>query len=98
MLRAAASDRSSAGPNVVQEKYLRQDTSVRALSVGFGRQEIHLVIGRDTYDLRGVGEVMEFVEQRFEFLHRRNPEQRAGRLVGFVEIAMRDTTRQAYEV
>src|SRR5580700_3285709 len=42
-----------------------------ALVVGFGRQKVHLVIGRDAHDLGRVGEVVELVEQGFQLLHRR---------------------------
>jgi hypothetical protein len=56
------------------------------------------VIGGDAHDLRGIGKVVELVKQRFEFLHRRNPEQRARRLVGFVEIPMWDATRKPHEI
>jgi len=45
-------------------------SSHRALVVGFGRQEIHLVIGREAHDFGGIGEIMQLVEQRFELLHR----------------------------
>src|SRR5580700_7834804 len=48
-----------------------------ALVVGFGRQEIDFVIGRDAHDLGRVREVVQLVEQGFQLLHRRNPEQRA---------------------
>ena len=57
-----------------------------------------LVQGRDAHDFGRVGQIVELGEQRLQLLHRRDPEQRAGRFVGFVEIAVRDTARQAHEV
>ena len=49
--------------------------------VGFGWQKIHFVIGGDAHDLGWIGEVVKLVEERFQFLHRGNPEQGARRLV-----------------
>ena len=37
------------------------------LVVGFGWQKIHFVIGGDAHDLGRIGEVVKFVEERFQF-------------------------------
>src|SRR5882757_9631669 len=67
------------------------------LVVGFGRKEIHFVVGRDAHDFGGIGEVVQPVEKRFKLLHRRNPEERARRLVGLVEVAMRNAAWHAHK-
>jgi hypothetical protein len=65
-----------------------------ALSVGFFRQKIHLMLCRDANDFSDVGKVVKMIEQRLQFLRWGDPEHRAGGFFRFVEI----TARQAYEV
>jgi len=40
------------------------------LVVGLGRQEIHFVFGRNSYDFCRVTEIVQLVEQRFQLLRR----------------------------
>ena len=53
---------------------------------------------READHFRHVGQLVELVEQRFQLSRRQHPEQRAGRLVGLVEIAVRNAPRHANEV
>src|ERR1019366_2865917 len=53
--------------------------------IGFGRQEVHFVLGGDADDFCDIRQIVKLIEQRFEFLRRRHPEQRPRRLVRLVE-------------
>src|SRR4051794_41902129 len=68
------------------------------LVVGFRRQEVDLVQGRDAHDLGGGGHIVELVEKRLPLLHRRDPEKGAGPLVGPVEKAGGEAARQGAAV
>jgi hypothetical protein len=68
-------------PPLVGLRYRHRGPFVAELFVGFGRQEVHLVLRRDPNHLFGVRQIVQLVEQRFELLHRRYPEQRPRRLV-----------------
>ena len=61
--------------------FRRSCPAVAGLFVGLGRQKVHLVLRRDPDHLFGIRQIVKLVEQRFELLHRRHPEQRARRLV-----------------
>src|SRR5579863_9794752 len=56
------------------------------------------MLGREADDLGHVSQIVQMIEQRFEFSRRRHPEQRPRGLVGFVEIAMRDTAGHPNEI
>src|SRR5450755_4137916 len=66
--------------------------------IGLGGQKIHFVLGRDADDFRDVRQIVKLVEQRFEFLRRRHPEQCPRRLVRLVEIAMWNAPRQTHQI
>jgi hypothetical protein len=71
---------------------------LRNLLVGFRRQEIHFMLGGNPHDLGDVAEIVELVEQRFQLLCRRDPEQRPRRFVRLVEIAVRNAARQPHQI
>jgi len=56
------------------------------------------MLGGDAHDFRDVGQIVQPVEQGFEFLRRRHPEQCPRRLVRLVEIAVRNTARQPNQI
>lgn len=66
--------------------------------VRLGRQEIDIVTGRGFDHRRNVGHVVQLKEQILQPPGRRHPEQRPRRLVGFVEIAMRDAARHPHQI
>src|SRR3984885_16083248 len=68
------------------------------LGVGVLGQEIHFVLGGDADDFADIGQIVKLIEQRFELLGGRYPEQRPRRLVRLVEIAVRNAAGQAYQV
>src|ERR1700733_15612426 len=83
--------------------YLKQLRAGEAASpfrsvIGLGRQEVHFVLGRDANDLGDVSQIVKPIEQRFELLRRRYPEQRPRRLVRFVEIAVWNAARQSNQI
>jgi len=78
---------------------LLKDCSNPATSgVGVFRQKIHFVLCREADDFSYIRQVMQMLEQRFQLARWRNPEQRAHRLVRFVEIAVRNAAWHAHEV
>src|ERR1700732_1895312 len=74
-------------------KYRSNPTS----GVGVFRPKIHAVLCRETDDFSHIRQVMQMLEQRFQLARWRNPEQRAHRLVRFVEIAGGNAARHAHE-
>src|SRR6478736_1710340 len=66
--------------------------------VRFFRQEIHFVLCRETDHFGYIGQSMQVIEKGFQLAGWRNPEQGTDRLIGFIEIAMRNAARHAYEV
>src|SRR5258708_9327853 len=74
------------------------DPHARMLGVGVFRQKIHFVLRREADYFGHIRKVMELVEQRLQLSGGRHPEQGTSRLVRFVEIAMRNASRQAYQV
>src|SRR6266581_5540756 len=66
--------------------------------IGLGGQEVHLVLGGDADDFRDIRQLVKLIEQRFEFLRRRHPEQRPRRLVRLVEIAVRNAAGQPNQI
>src|ERR1700722_7622882 len=68
------------------------------LGVGVLGQEIHYVLGGDADDFADIRQIVKLIEQRFELLGGRYPEQRSRRLVRFVEIAVGNAPRQPNQV
>src|SRR5882724_3204001 len=66
--------------------------------IGLGGQEVHLVLGGDADDFRDIRPIVKLIEQRFEFLRGRHPEQRSRWLVRLVEIAVRNAAGQPNQI
>src|SRR3954451_13942844 len=81
-----------------QGRLVLDDPKSRTSGVGVLRQEIHFVLCRETDHFGDIGQSMQVIEKGFQLAGRRNPEQGSDWLVGFIEIAMRNTARHAYEV
>ena len=56
------------------------------------------MLGGDANDFADIRQIVKLIEQRLELLGGRHPEQRPRRLVGFVEIAVRNAAGQTYQV
>src|SRR6202453_67458 len=66
--------------------------------VGFRRQEIHFMLGGQAHHFWYVRQIVQVMEQSFQFSGWRDPEQSARRHVGLVEIAVWNSARQTNEV
>src|ERR1700688_3690181 len=72
--------------------------SLDPLLVSLRWQEVHFVLSGDADDFGDVRQIVKLIEQRFEFLRRRHPEQCPRRFVRFVEIAVWNTARQPNQI
>ena len=68
------------------------------LRASLWRQKVDVVKGREPKDFGHVGQSVQRLEQILELSGRRDPEERPGRLVGLVEIAVRNPAWHAYQI
>ena len=68
------------------------------LRASLWRQKVDVVKGREPKDFRHVGQSVPRLEQILALSGRRDPEERPGRLVGLVEIAVRNPAWHAYQI
>ena len=56
------------------------------------------MLGGDADDFSDIRQIVQLIEQRFEFLRRRHPEQRSCWFVGLVEIAVRNAAGKSNQI